>query len=426
MLSCALHALKVVALLPTLFLLMSLSASTLSAQVAVQTSVSWSPSELSRLLSFGPWPPPNNALDSPQRRQINPLAGHPKAIAFGERLFGDTRLSANGKVACETCHQAKRGFTDGRALSIGLDEVQRNAPPLFDLADQRWFGWDGGADSLWAASIRPLLAPQEMGNSVESIAKVLGGDQAYASFVNDLQGFVSPNSSPPEHNEKTLVIAAMSLAAWMETIESARSAFDRYRDALSQIELNPSGQAAAESASAQADILKTTGFNPAAERGLKLFVSKGNCWVCHGGPRFTHGEFHDIGRPFMVKAKHGNMSLAVDPGRYRGIERVKKDPFNLLGRWSLSPNGQRAQLVDQTVLQHRNWGEWKIPSLRNLKQTAPFMHDGSLASLRDVVLHYSELNEERLHADGEALLKPLRLTEPEINDLVAFLESLSP
>lgn len=431
MICCAFHSLKrstfLSVILSTLFLLISLSGSKLIAEEAVQTSpIAWSPLERARIFTFGPWPPPNNALDSPQRRQINPLAGHPKAIALGERLFGDPRLSANGKVACETCHQAKRGFTDGRALSIGLVELQRNAPPLFDLADQRWFGWDGGADNLWAASIRPLLDPQEMGNSVESLAKVLGGDLAYSTLVDDLQSLVTPNSSPRDHHEKTVVIAAMSLAAWMETIESERSAFDRYRDALSQLSLNPSGESIVEHATSQTNILKKTGFTPEAERGLKLFVGKGNCWVCHGGSRFTHGEFHDIGRPFMVKAKRGNPALTVDPGRFRGIERVKSDPYNLLGRWSPAPNSQRAQLVDQTILQHRNWGEWKIPSLRNLKMTAPYMHDGSLASLRDVVLHYSELDEERLHADGEALLKPLRLNGQDINDLVAFLESLSP
>ncbi len=414
-------------LLITLMVLMSLSASPLIAQdIAYPSAITWTPAERARILSFGPWPAPNNALDSPQRRQINPLAGHPKAIAFGERLFGDRRLSANGQVACETCHQAKLGFTDARALSVGLSEVQRNAPPLFDLADQRWFGWDGGADSLWAASIRPLLDPREMGNSVASLAKVLSGDQAYTSFVNELQDWVTPNTSPQNRPEKTLVIAAMSLSAWMETIESERSAFDRYRDALSQISRNPPGQTHSDGTPANRNNFKNTGFTLAAERGLKLFIGSAKCWVCHGGPRLTHGEFHDIGRPFMIKPNRYKANLEVDPGRYRGIERVKKDPFNLSGPWSPNPNSQRAQLVDQTVLQHRNWGEWKIPSLRNLKQTAPYMHDGSLASLRDVVLHYSELNEERLHADGEALLKPLRLNEQEINDLVAFLESLSP
>ena len=76
--------------------------------------------------------------------------------------------------------------------------------------------------------------------------------------------------------------------------------------------------------------------------------------------------------------------------------------------------------------EHRNFGEFKVPSLRNLKLTAPYMHNGSLANLRDVVRHYSELDEDRLHADGERILKPLHLTDRESKDLVAFLESLSP
>jgi cytochrome c peroxidase len=77
-------------------------------------------------------------------------------------------------------------------------------------------------------------------------------------------------------------------------------------------------------------------------------------------------------------------------------------------------------------LQHRNFGEWRVPGLRNVALTAPYMHNGSLATLRDVVKHYSELNEERLHADGERVLKALKLTEAEIDDLVVFLQSLSP
>jgi cytochrome c peroxidase len=77
-------------------------------------------------------------------------------------------------------------------------------------------------------------------------------------------------------------------------------------------------------------------------------------------------------------------------------------------------------------MQHRNFGEWRVPGLRNVAQTAPYMHNGSLATLRDVVKHYSELNEERLHADGEQLLKPLKLSAGEVDDLVMFLESLSP
>jgi cytochrome c peroxidase len=79
----------------------------------------------------------------------------------------------------------------------------------------------------------------------------------------------------------------------------------------------------------------------------------------------------------------------------------------------------------QVALEHRNFGEFKVPSLRNVAQTAPYMHDGSLATLADVVRHYSEISPDRLHADGEAILKALKLTAAESADLVAFLESLT-
>src|SRR5690606_26398222 len=116
----------------------------------------------------------------------------------------------------------------------------------------------------------------------------------------------------------------------------------------------------------------------------------------------------------------------VDPGRHAGIRRLKTDPYNLTGRWNDQPPAEGpadASLRSRTVaLQHRNWGEWKTPTLRGLPATAPYTHDGSLATLRDVVRHYSELDLDRLHADGESLLQPLDLSPREIDDLVAFLE----
>jgi cytochrome c peroxidase len=407
-------------------LLFCVGSNTLTAQATLDSSpFEWSTDEHRRILSFGPWPGPSQALDAPERKKINPLAGNPKAIALGERLFKDPRLSATGFVSCETCHVAKLGFTDGLAKAKGVAEGRRNTQGLFDLAEQRWFGWDGGTDSLWAASLRPLLDPTEMGHTdlasaSKALANLLKTDRTYRGLVGSLV-------DPRKTNEAYLVAAAMSLAAWMETIESDRTSFDRYRDALSQAFSESTITTTPKSPPpARAEVLKRTGFTEDAERGLKIFISKGNCWVCHGGPRFTHGEFHDIGRPFMFASKQTGRAPEVDPGRYTGIQRLKKDRFNLLGPWSPDPKSARAELTEQTLLQHRNWGEWKIPSLRNLKQTAPYMHDGSLTSLQEVVLHYSELNEERLHADGEALLKPLKLSAREIKDLVAFLESLSP
>ncbi|MET0346093.1 MAG: cytochrome-c peroxidase, partial [Casimicrobiaceae bacterium] len=151
-----------------------------------------------------------------------------------------------------------------------------------------------------------------------------------------------------------------------------------------------------------------------------IFVGKGRCEVCHTGPRFTNGEFHDVGVPFFVERTR------VDSGRHDGIKRLRASPYSLLGRWSDDPTRGTATSTRHVSLDHRNFGEFRVPSLRGVARTAPYMHDGSLATLRDVVKHYSELDENRLHADGEAILRPLRLTDAEIADLVAFLESLSP
>jgi cytochrome c peroxidase len=152
---------------------------------------------------------------------------------------------------------------------------------------------------------------------------------------------------------------------------------------------------------------------------LKIFVGKGNCVFCHFGPAFTNGEFADVGISYFVAKGR------VDSGRHGGIKELLADRFNLLGPYSDDPGGAAASKTKHVASQHRNFGEFKVPGLRNVALTAPYMHNGSLATLRDVVLHYSDLNEERLHADGERILRPLKLSPQEVDDLVAFLESLT-
>jgi len=354
--------------------------------------------EVARILAHGPWPLKSGA---PPRDPSNRVSGSPEAAAFGRRLFFDARLSANGTVSCASCHLPARGFTDGRARAQGLGLHDRNTQGLFDVAWQRWFGWDGGADSLWAAAVRPMLAAHEMGATPATIARVVRSEPELAARHRALFGTSGDD-------ETLMVDLAKAIAAHLETLVSPATPFDAFRDAL-----------------ARGDAPAAARYPSAARRGLKIFLGRGNCGVCHFGPLFTNGEFHDAGVPFIVERGR------VDPGRYAGIKRLRADPYNLASRF----NDQRepgtgladAALKTRTVtLQHRNYGEWKVPSLRNLRATAPYMHDGSRATLRDVVRHYSELNEDRLHADGEAILRPLRLTESEIDDLVAFLESLSP
>ena len=150
-----------------------------------------------------------------------------------------------------------------------------------------------------------------------------------------------------------------------------------------------------------------------------MFIGKGNCGTCHLGPLFSNREFADTGVPFFLAPGK------VDSGRHGGINRVRQDPYNQLGRHNDDPARAPGTATRHVELQQKNFGEWKVPSLRNVALTAPYMHNGSIATLRDVVKRYSELDEERLHADGERILKPLRLRDGEIDDLVAFLESLT-
>jgi cytochrome c peroxidase len=168
------------------------------------------------------------------------------------------------------------------------------------------------------------------------------------------------------------------------------------------------------------DVQAVAAYPTAAMRGLRLFVGRGQCATCHAGPLFSNGEFGDIGVPFFIKPE------GVDPGRQGGIKRLLASSWNLLGTYNDDASRNNATGTQHLRPEHRNFGEFKVPSLRNLRLTAPYMHNGSLATLREVVKHYSELDEDRLHADGERILQPLRLTGTESADLVAFLETLSP
>jgi cytochrome c peroxidase len=348
---------------------------------------SFEPAEVQRILQHGHWPPPWTPDPS------NRASGNPAAVELGRRLFFDARLSGPGTLSCASCHLPEQAWTDGRPRSQGQELVDRNAPSLLDVRYRRWFGWDGAADSLWAQSIRPLLDAREMAGGAGHVAAVVRGDADLACRYRSVFGAV------PDDDDAALVGAAKALAAFQETLVSGRTAFDEFRDALQR-----GGD---------------TAYPEAARRGLRLFVGDAGCLLCHVGAGFTNNEFHDIGVPFFVAQGR------VDPGRHGGIQRLQQSSFNLLGRHNDDPGQATATRTRHVALQHRNWGEFRVPSLRNVARTAPYMHNGSAKSLRDVLRHYSEVDEDRLHADGERLIRPLRLTDRQIDDLVAFLETLT-
>jgi cytochrome c peroxidase len=349
-----------------------------------------SDAQMRSILAHGPWPPPA------RRDPSNRASGRRAAIAYGAALFGDPRLSGNGTIACATCHRADRGYADGLPRAQGLAVVDRNTPSVADAHLQRWFGWDGAGDSLWAQSLRPIVDPREMGNDFARLAATVRRDADLARGYRRAFG-----AAPSSSDEAVAVGVAKALAAFQETLTTGRTPFDDFRDAL-----------------ARGDPAAAARYPLAAQRGLAIFVGKGRCNVCHVGPRFSNGEFHDVGIPFFAGPGR------VDAGRFEGIRRLKASRYNLRGPFNDDPTRSTATGTRYVASEHRNFGEFKVPSLRNVARTAPYMHNGTLATLRSVVRHYSEIDEERLHADGERILKPLRLTESESDDLVAFLESL--
>jgi cytochrome c peroxidase len=352
---------------------------------------SFDAAELQRILRHGPWPPA--WAPDPSNR----VSGIPAAIELGRRLFFDPRLSSSSAVSCATCHPPDRHWADGVPRSTGLELVDRNAISLVNVRWQRWFGWDGASDSLWAQSIRPLLDKREMATGPEQVAALLRGDRDLACRYRHAFG-----AAPPTDGRSALVDAAKAMAAFQETLVTGRTSFDQFRDAL-----------------ARGDEAQAARYPAPARRGLKLFVGRGGCALCHVGPGFTNGEFHDTGISFFIRPEK------VDPGRHAGIQRLRESPYNLLGAYNDDPRRSTATRTRHVALQHRIWGEFRVPGLRNVALTAPYMHNGSLASLRDVVRHYSEVDEDRLHADGERLIRPLRLRDDQIDDLVAFLETLT-
>jgi cytochrome c peroxidase len=341
--------------------------------------------ERARIAAHGPWPPART-VDAGNR-----MDGHAQAIALGRRLFFDVRLSASGRLACATCHDPDRAFQDGRRST----RHGRNSPSLLDAGQQRWFGWDGAKDSLWAASLAPLRAADEISATPQSALELLQRDHRLHALYQGLFGV-------PAADESVLVNIAKALAAYQATLVSPRTAFDDFRDALSS-----------------GDVAAASRYPEAAQRGLKIFIGEGRCFFCHSGPAFTNGEFADIGRPFFTAA-------GVDPGRWGGLQQLLASPYNRLGAYSDGgPDDPRALGTRHVVMEPRHYGEFKVPGLRGIAATAPYFHDGSAATIDDVVRHYSELDESRLHADGARLLRALKLTPQQAADLAAFLRTLS-
>jgi cytochrome c peroxidase len=334
--------------------------------------------ERERIVSLGPWPP------AVARDPSNRVSGKPGAIALGERLFSSPRLSGEAGIRCATCHEQWRSFMDGRAKGEGVARGRRNTMTLLNVSLNRWFGWDGANDSLWAQSIRPMLDPREMKSGAAQVAGLMRSDPELVDAYAKAFG-----TALPAEDEAVLVDVAKALAAYQETLFSGRTAFDDFRDAL-----------------ARGDARAAARYPAAAQRGVRLFVGKGQCVSCHAGPNFSDNAF----RRSLIGA--ASADAEPDTGRQGGLAAVLASRFNLLGRYNDDATRASAGHTRQAAAEPNanREGFFRTPSLREVAATGPYMHDGSVASLCDAA---------REHAQGQPAL-----SLDERRDVLAFLRTL--
>ena len=347
------------------------------------------PETLASVVAHGPWPP--ELKPDPSNR----VSGNPLAIELGKQLFFSPMLSGNQGTSCASCHAPDQAFANGPAISAGTHELDRNTQTLLNVRFNRWFGWDGRNDNLWAQSIRPIGRNIEMNLPLEQVRMIVS-NPAFAESYSILFGDTKSQS-----DELILVNIGKALAAFQETLVTPKSTFDHFRDAV-----------------AKQDWKTAANYPASAQRGLSLFVGRGRCHFCHSGALFSNGEFHDAAVPYFIRPG------VVDSGRHQGIIDLKQSPFTLDGNYTDDPEKSGAWAVRKVAHLHANFGVFRVPSLRNVANTAPYMHNGSLATLEAVADHYSNIDMDRLHVDGEAILMPLELGEQEVKDLVAFLKTL--
>lgn len=317
-----------------------------------------------------------------------PLA--PATVALGQKLFFDVQLSGDGTIACATCHDPARAFTDGRPVSIGIHgrAGQRNAPTVLNALYNKSQFWDGRVDTLEQQAALPITNALEMGSASigDAVSRIAGDKDYQAQFMQAFGRGV---------NEQDMLRA---IAAYERTLASFDSPFDHF---------------IAGDANAISD---------SAKRGWELFNNKARCNLCHAltdrerDPTvFTDHDFHNIGIGILrhrVGALAEQAERELAQGRAPDVDNAAiANEMSVLARFLITKRpGDIAS--------------FKTPGLRNILVTAPYFHDGSMETLWDVMDHYNK-------GDGVADawldedIQPLALTEPEIDDVVALMAALT-
>lgn len=386
-------------------------------------TMGWSQAELATLQSLWlgnlqPLPPdPSNAV-----------ADDPRAAELGQRLFFDTRFSANGQVSCATCHQPDNLFTDGLPQAQAIGTTRRHTPTIVGTAYNPWFFWDGRRDSQWAQALTPMESAVEHGGTRTQYAHLVAEDESYRTAFEALFGPLPdfsdrdrfPDSAGPvEDPELKATWEAMdpadqelvnqvyadigkAIAAYERQIMPGPSRFDDYVEAL---------------IAGDETVVKNS-LSPDEVAGLRLFIGQGNCTQCHNGPLLTSGSFHSIGTPDPP-------GQPPDIGRFAGVQQAVANEFNCFGQYS----DAQSEEVCTELRFVKMWGQelmgaFKVPTLRNVAKTAPYMHAGQFSTLDEVLDHYNQAP-AGLGPTGHTDLLPLNFSQTELDQLEAFLGTLS-
>ena len=374
------------------------------------------------------------AMGPPPPDSSNAWADDPVAAVLGQQLFFDPRFSGplvladdgtngglgvegeSGKVSCSSCHDPSNGGSDHRSMppntSLAAGRTGRNAPTCLNAAWSEWQFWDGRKDSLWSQALGPTESAVEHNASRLLVAHVL--DSAYAaqyggvfSAFPDLSdaGRFPPSGKPGDPSWEGMTSAdqqtintifvnfGKAVAAYERLLVSRDSSFDGFL----------AGDDGA--------------MSDAAVRGAKLFVGRASCNECHRGPNLADGRFHNLGVPQI-----GDYVPAIDRGRADGIPQVVGDVFNRGGTFSDDPTSSQLGGLTAGPL---DLGSFKTPTLRSVSRTAPYMHNGSLSTLRDVVLFYRDGGGDDLYVGQKSpKIRALLLSDRDVDDLTEFLRAL--
>jgi cytochrome c peroxidase len=308
-------------------------------------------------------------------------------VKLGHKLYFEKRLSADGTVACATCHDVTRGFTDQLAVSEGIKDQngRRNAPTTLNVALLQTLFLDGRSPTLEHQARLPIVNPIEMGMSDgAAAANAIGNDAEYQAAFRKAYG-----------RQVNYEDIGKAIAAFERTLIFIDSPFRRFL------------------------VGDEGAISPEAKQGWVLFNEKGRCVTCHpinaSNPLGTDNRFHNVGvsarhQDFGALAKQAVIALQQDSSEQKLDELALSTDMSELGRFMVTKN--RSDI-----------GAFRTSLLLNIGITPPYMHDGSIETLWDVMDHYNKGGEPNLFLDGG--IEPLALTEAEIDQLVEFLFTLT-